>query len=93
MAAKLKDIENTRQTVSGLCRMAGKLGYTDGNYGSGPLLSDGSDVGHLLSFFDDNPGAIEAVVEWVIDYYDLDDDEDSEDEDEEESDEEESELG
>lgn len=76
-------IQDTKQTVEGLCGLARKLGYKD------PLYQlqnkDGSVVGDMLYFFEDNPGAIEAVIEWVEenyeDYFDNGDDEDSDEDD------------
>lgn len=59
------DIEDTDQSSKGLARLARKLGYKD------PfkqlMYDDGSVVGDLLEFLDDNPGACEAVIEWVLD--------------------------
>lgn len=58
------EIESMRPTVEGLCRLARKLGYKDP---CGQLVNrDGSCVGDLLYFFEDNPGALEAVLEWTL---------------------------
>lgn len=80
------EIENTKQSVNGLCNLARKLGYKD------PLYqlqnSDGSNVGDLLYFFEDNPGAIEAVIGWAAENHGNEDSSD-EDSDEEECDEDE----
>lgn len=59
-----KEIEDTPTSVEGLCKMARLLGYKDP--ASQLINSDGSVVGDLLYFFEDNPGACEAVVEWVL---------------------------
>ncbi len=61
----MREIEHTPQTVEGLCGLARRLGYRD------PLFQltnrDGSVVGDLLYFLEDNPGACEAVIGWVSD--------------------------
>ena len=63
MGIKREDIPHTRLTVEGLCKLANKLGYND------PLRQlinrDGSAVGDLLYFLEDNPGAIEALIDWI----------------------------
>ena len=76
--ASTREIEDTRLTVEGLCQMARKLGYKDP--ASQLINSDGSVVGDFLYFLEDNPGAIEAIVEWVLQNHDLDDDEENEEE-------------
>jgi hypothetical protein len=58
-------IESTRQTVNGLCKLARNLGYHDPNQQM--INSDGSCVGDLLQFFEDNPGACEKVIQWAAD--------------------------
>lgn len=80
------DIYDTRPTVKGLCKLANQLGYRDP--AQQLINSDGSCVGDLLTFFEDNPGAIEAVIEWAADHHGVEDDEmeDEEDEDASESD-------
>lgn len=46
-----------------LCKLARVLGYKDfQNYGQ--FAPDGA-YGDLLEFFQDNPGAMEAVVMWI----------------------------
>jgi hypothetical protein len=62
---KRTEVENANATVEGLCRLARKLGYKDP--ASQLINHDGSVVGDLLYFFDDNPGACEAVIQWVLD--------------------------
>ncbi len=54
---KRSDVEDTRPTLSGLAKMARGLGY-EGN----------SDLESLIYFFEDNPGASEAVIEFVLDH-------------------------
>ena len=46
--------------------MARLLGYDD-PFGQ-LAYADGSVVGDLLDFFEDNPGACEAVIDWVLDF-------------------------
>lgn len=85
--ATTKDIENLRLRKSDdLCKLAEMIGYGRGRF-SQLACSNGAYVSSLLEFFDDNPGAMEAVQEFIldnIDSYDIDeeDDEDEEDEDE-----------
>lgn len=62
---KRSEVEDTKQTVKGLCGLARKLGYRDPF--SQLIMDDGSVVGDLLDFFEDNPGACAAVIEWVLD--------------------------
>jgi len=45
-----------------LCKLVAALGYRDRFYRGGP--SD------LMVFFEDNPGAIQAVVDWIEDNQD-----------------------
>lgn len=80
------DILDTRDTVKGLCKLASKLGYKDPCHQL--ANSDGSVVGDLLCFFEDNPGACQAVIDWTYDHaksiladdYEEDEDEDGDDE-------------
>jgi hypothetical protein len=69
---KRSEIENvTLRNSADLCKLAEQLGYR----GS-------SSVSSLLSFFDDNPGAMETVAEWVLNNLaEEDDDDDDEEED------------
>ncbi len=45
-----------------LCRLARAIGYRDPMYQL--QFRDGC-VGDLMVFFEDNPGAIEAVINWI----------------------------
>lgn len=86
-AKKVRDM-NIRGS-EGLCKLAELIGYNQGHL-SQLQCNNGAFVSSLLAFFDDNPGAIEAVQEFVaesIDFYDLDDEllDDDEVEDEEEA--------
>lgn len=62
---KLSEVEDTKHTIKGLCGLARKLGYQDPF--SQLIMDDGSVVGDLLEFLEDNPGACAAVIEWVLD--------------------------
>ena len=46
-----------------LCTLVRALGYKDPNY-SGQLTPDAA-LGDLVSFLEDNSGAIEALIEWI----------------------------
>jgi hypothetical protein len=59
-----REIADINHTVPGLCKLARMLGYKDPF--SQLINNDGSVVGDLLDFFDDNSGACEAVIEWVL---------------------------
>ncbi len=62
--ANRKDIENTKHTVEGLAEMAVALGYK--SCFNQLTLRNGHSVSDILEFFEDNPGAVEAVIEWVL---------------------------
>jgi len=65
------DILATCDTANGLCKLARKLGYKDPH---GQLSNrDGSCVGDLLYFLDDNPGVCEAIINWVSQNFATDD--------------------
>ena len=79
-----KEVEETGHTVEDLALLARKLGYKSRFYqldfGNGATASD------LFDFFEDNPGAIEAVVEFVLENHpnvtdDIEDEEECDDED------------
>ena len=73
---KRPEIENvTLRNSADLCKLAERLGY----WGTGS-----SRASSLLAFFDDNPGAMEAVAEWVLKNLAEEDDDDEDDDDEEE---------
>ena len=73
MATKSEVININLRHSDDLCKLAELLGYRDKH---GQLqCTNGAFVSSLMSFFDDNPGAIEAVHDFVmdkIDSYDLD---------------------
>jgi hypothetical protein len=81
MATK-SDIENALiRNADDLCKLAEMLGY--GEKWGQLQCSNGAFVSSLLSFFNDNPGAIEAVHGFVmqnLDVYDLDEEEEELDE-------------
>mgnify|MGYP001585028116 CR=1 FL=1 len=60
-----KTLENgTFRNSADLCRLAETLGYSR-PYGQ-LQCENGAFVSSLLDFFNDNPGAIQAVVEWAM---------------------------
>lgn len=72
--ATIRDIENLNLYRSDeLCKLAEMLGYLDkGRFAINQLqCNNGAYASSLLSFFDDNPGAMEAVREWVVENFDL----------------------
>lgn len=99
MAKQEKDIAPTRREIEdtrseggaeALAAMARLLGYRE-QWGQ-LQFNNGATASDLFAFFDDNPGAVEAVVNWVLEegrtrdgeqLRDEDDEEDSEDEDDE----------
>jgi hypothetical protein len=85
MASK-NEVENlTLRNSDDLCKLAEMLGYRDTRFGQ-LQCNNGAFVSSLLDFFNDNPGAREAVHSFVmenIDSYELDEDEEEEEEDEE----------
>lgn len=45
-----------------LCRLVRAIGYRDALH---QMQFDGGCVGDLMCFFEDNPGAIEAIINWI----------------------------
>ncbi len=79
--ATRKEIENCQLGNSAdLCKLAETLEYR--GFVDQLQLKNGAYASSLLAFFDDNPGAIEAVTDWVLDNL-AEDDEDEEFEDDE----------
>lgn len=73
-----KFLDMPLRTSQDLCKMAEMLGYGDR---FGQLQNEnGSFVSSLLNFFDDNPGAMAAVMDWAVDNHDLPDEEEPDDE-------------
>jgi hypothetical protein len=80
---KYSQVERRRIHCSDdLCSLVEDLGYN--NSPKQLQCNNGSYVSSLMHFFDDNPGAMEAVQEWILNNSELDDDdeEDLEGEDE-----------
>ena len=63
--ATRQDIENLRHDYKDLCKLAEMLGYRTSPFGQ-LQCDNGAFVSSLLEFFEDNPGACEAVIEWVL---------------------------
>jgi len=63
------EIRNIEHTIAGLCKLAWKLGYKDPHFEEWGVsnCADGSVaiVTNMISFFKDNPRAVEAVINWV----------------------------
>lgn len=82
--------------VSNLCKIVAAMGYKDPFYQG--ALSGGGKTGDLMVFLEDNPGAIDALIEWIdarnVPEWDealsselhVDEDEEEDNEDEEETD-------
>jgi hypothetical protein len=60
-----KEIEDTKQNVAGLAMMARKLGYTSPGFEQ-LHFNNGASATNLFDFLGDNPGAIEAIIDWVL---------------------------
>lgn len=72
------EILDTKETVVGICELARKLNYHDSlRFGS---LDSQNCLGDLVEFLNDNPGAINAMIEWTADAYGTDEEEDDEEE-------------
>lgn len=54
-----------RQGVQNMCTLARALGYKDPMYFG--QLSSKAAIGDLICMLEDNPGLIEAMIEWVRD--------------------------
>lgn len=71
-----KEIERFRVRRSAdLCRLVEEIGYRQPPHQL--QNNDGSYVSSLLHFFDDNPGAMECLVEWVADNHAEEDEDES----------------
>ena len=76
MATK-HEIENlTLNKAQDLCKLAEMIGYGRGSMGQ-LQNNNGSFVSSLCDFFDDNPGAMEVVAEWIMEHHATDEDEDT----------------
>lgn len=56
-----------KRGVEFLAKLCRRLGYKDSTY-FGQFAPDGC-YGDLIEFFEDNCGAIEAVLEWIVEQY------------------------
>lgn len=55
-----------RPGLEGLCKLAERMGYN----GIPQLATrNGSYVSSLCDMLEDNPGAVEALVNWIADFY------------------------
>ncbi len=59
---KLWSTEGARG-VSNLCKLVRAIGHKD--FLCNGSLTNGGYLGDLMVFFEENPGAIEAVMEWI----------------------------
>ena len=77
MTIDINEANSTKPTVKGLCGLVRKLGYRD------PFHQlhndDGTVVGDLLCFLEDNPGACLTVIDWIALHFGIEED-DSENE-------------
>lgn len=78
----MKKIENMRMRSSeDLCKLAEVLGY--GGPPNQLQCNNGAYVSSMVHFFDSNPGALEAIQNWVLENeaaWDIDEEEEVEDE-------------
>jgi len=72
------DILDTREDIKGLCKLARELGYKDPF--AQLINSDGTCVGDLLCFLEDNPGACEALIAWAAEHHGEEEEEEEEEE-------------
>ena len=71
------DIDSAPTTAEGLCAVVEKLGYRA--WVSQLQCKNGAFVSSLLAFFNDNPGAVEALYDFIRDHHPIkEDDDDSE---------------
>lgn len=62
--ATTKEIENFRlRSFQDLCKLVETIGYrsTLGQYNN-----NGSNIGALADFIDDNPGVLEVIQQWIL---------------------------
>lgn len=66
-----REVENRSiRNSEDLCKLAEDLGY--GGFPHQLQNNNGAYVSSLTNFLNDNPGAIEALVEWALENCDLD---------------------
>lgn len=61
----LKEVENCKQTPAALAKLVRELGYR--GVADQMYFNNGACASDLISFFEDNPGAIAAVLDWIAD--------------------------
>lgn len=59
-----REVEETKQSAQGIAMLAKELGYEE--QWSQLLFPNGASATNLIEFLDDNPGACEAIVNWVL---------------------------
>ena len=79
-----KEAQQLIRNGEAFCKFVEKLGYKDGNHLPQLQCNNGAHASSLLNFFDDNPGAIEAIQEWLLNTSHVDNDEEEEIDDDEE---------
>lgn len=65
MTTKREIIEKTKQSAEGIAKLAKDLGYSE--RWNQLVFPNGASATNLIEFLDDNPGACEAIINWVID--------------------------
>lgn len=76
--ATIKELEDINpRTADDLCKIAEILGYRR-RTGGQLTCRNGAQVTSLIDFLNDNPGLIEAMMNWTFDNVLLDDDDDEE---------------
>lgn len=85
MATKSEVFDLQVRSADDLCKLAEMLGYKDqGRFAINQMqCNNGAFVSSLLSFFEDNPGVMEAIHEWVLEQTNKNDPWELEDEEEE----------
>lgn len=60
------EIEGTQHSAQGIAQLAKDLGYSE--QWEQLYFQNGASATNLIEFLDDNPGACEAIVQWVLDH-------------------------
>jgi len=58
------EIQRTKQSAQGIAKLARDLGYVE--QWEQLQFPNGASATNLIEFLDDNPGACEAIVQWVL---------------------------
>lgn len=74
--ATRSDVENAKVSVEGMADLACKMGYKE-KWGQ-LQFNNGASATDLFNFFEDNPGAIEAVYNWVLEHSPLEEESEEE---------------